>query len=127
MREGKAPMRSFLRGYARVPITTLSFDTGRKEDVKRTNRLEEIFRSPRGCQNDDPANVINVVLDSNVDMTLSESTADAPFADARHAEALTCLHGRHRVLAGRRTLSARDRSWIAAVYDHREHSMSHQS
>lgn len=118
MQDDEAHIRSFLRGYARVPINNLRFDTGRAEDGKITNRLVEMFRSPCGCQNDDSGNIISVVLNGDVDLALSKSTADAPLLDARQTEAVICLHGRHRILAGRKTLPARDRWWIARVYDH---------
>ena len=120
MPEVETSMRSFVRGYARVPLRELRFDTGRQEDARITKRLTKIFESPRGCQNQDPVNLISVVLTGDVDLPLSESINDAPLLDARHRQAVVCLHGRHRVLAAQNTLAARDRWWVAEVYDHRE-------
>lgn len=117
MQENEARPHLFLRGYARIPISNLRFDTGREEDGNITSRLIKIFKSPRGCQNEDPANLISIVLEDDIDLQLSKAIHDAPLLDTRHVQAFTCLHGRHRVLAARKVLPARDRWWIAKVYD----------
>lgn len=113
-------VQSFLRGYARVSIRALQFDSGRAADERIVERLVDIFRSSQGCLNDDPKHIIQVVLERNAALPLSDTISDAPILGGSGDHSFVCLHGKHRVLAGRRILPARRQWWLAQVYDRGE-------
>jgi AraC-like DNA-binding protein len=102
----------------------------REEDEKKTRRLEDLFRDS-GCHHYKLRHHVPAIIDErnfNEALTLSNISMDAlkknPTNDGRYLDLqfppdfrLTCLHGRHRVLAGGRVLPRSERRWTVDLYD----------
>jgi hypothetical protein len=121
--------RAKFRGAARISLDLLQFpkDMSMKLDSKNVERLKEAYRS-EGCQPEPVRNHILVLIDqSDLDAALAVSGISAaalitpradnyPALQFSHEVHLECLHGRHRIQAGREFLSPRDKWWIADLY-----------
>lgn len=109
------------RGYARVNIDNLEFHSVRDLDDQNVDRLLGIFRLC-GCQRDDPANAVPVVVEdqtlSDFSPALSQTTIGARTVPLSGTVKLQCLHGRHRISAARRFLAASDNWWTVKVFDY---------
>lgn len=118
--EARERLEIFSRGYARISIRGLRFDTGRAADEKAIERLVEIFRSSQGCLNDDPKHAIQVISEGDATLTLPDTISDAPILDSSGEHSFVCLHGKQRVLAARKALPTREKWWLAQVFDRSE-------
>ncbi len=121
--------RRQFRGTARVSLDLLDFplDAYRELSRKNVDRLKGAFRR-EGCRREFVNNHILVIINQDsLDAALefSRVTAtelrtcprdDYPELRFRAGVRLTCLHGKHRVQAGREFLSPRDKWWIADFY-----------
>ena len=113
------------RGTARVSITHLDFPhTYRQIDRKVIAQLKRDFEG-EGCNKDEPANRIPAIID---DATLKEgleklaisvetfkaiSDNDPPYFPLSQVAKLECLHGQHRILAGKETSQ---KWWVVDLY-----------
>ena len=117
-----AQLDDHFRGYARVRLDDIEFDSGRDLDSRNVRRLLGVFK--RSCERENPGNAISVVVEKQI-------FADLPQQDL-HPEAthffvpeqlpylkskVLCLHGKHRICAARSFLSHSERWWIAKIYD----------
>lgn len=96
-------------------------------DRKNVERLKEVFRN-EDCQRQPVTNHILVLVDQACfEAALESSGASAPALLAAGSDEypklrfpagvrLACLHGRHRVQAGREFLPPHDKWWIADLY-----------
>lgn len=113
------------KGYARIRIDHLEFETRHDPDDRHVERLLNIFRL-QGCHREDSAHVIPVVVEENFSATselhtmnepaLSQTCSRArPACFAPHVRVL-CLRGKHRVTAARKFLNLSDQWWTARVF-----------
>jgi hypothetical protein len=116
-----AEIERHCKGYARVNINNLEFHSARDLDDQNVDRLLGIFRL-RGCQRDDPANAVPVVVEdqtlADISSALSQNPIGARTVPLSGTVKLQCLHGRHRISAARRFLPASDKWWTVKVFDH---------
>lgn len=117
------------RGTARISLDLLDFpsDACRELDRKNVERLKEAYQR-EGCRRQFINNHILVVidqarLDAALDLSgvsaaelLNTSRDDYPELQFCAGMRLACLHGKHRVQAGREFLSPRDKWWVADLY-----------
>ena len=120
--------RYFL-GSARVDIDTLHFvePCFREFDEKNLERLldsyeregcfrvEPVYHIPATIDQQALSNAL-VAADSSTDALLSRDPRRWPKLTFPHEFRLLCLHGRHRIEAGRRYLSIYARWWTVDLY-----------
>ena len=122
----QAERRVKFKGTARVKLESLYFPkiSTHELDVKHVKTLKEQFRT-NGCRRLEVQNHIPAVIDQQqLDTALVESRVSAAellsspeYKDLEFpAGALECLHGRHRVQAGREFLPLRDQWWTVNIY-----------
>jgi len=117
------------RGTASVPIEALDFPFKklREEDEKNTERLASSFRKEKGCRDWEIFNhVPAVVAQQDLDAALARSgISPEQLLEARdgHLELdfpagfrLSCLRGRHRVLAAKNVLPPGGRRWTVDLF-----------
>lgn len=109
------------KGFVRIGLSNIEFCTARDLNEDNVKRLEGIFELV-GCQRDDPANAIPVILGSDcvADVACHERVESSYTSPSRLPFVTTkviCLHGKHRIHAARRFLPAPDQWWVAKVFD----------
>jgi hypothetical protein len=119
------------RGTARINLDVLQFrwDLLCKADKKHVEHLERCFekegchRLP--CRNHVAAIINHSSLDAamrksgvNVLTNIDEATANATYSKLVFPDGfqLECLNGLHRILAGRKFLSPKDKWWVVDLY-----------
>ena len=113
-----------LKGYARVKLDHIEFETCRDLDERNVKRLLKNFRL-QGCRREDPANAIPVVVGGDLmskvlmqqglhSLTLrSFVPTQLPYITGP----VICLHGKHRIFAAQSFLRETDRWWTVKVFD----------
>jgi hypothetical protein len=105
-------------GYAQVDLRHLEFTPGvRNFDESNVHRLCRIFAT-EGCHRDEPSYSIPAVLPEGFVGVPAVSSGIIQRLCLDDGMRLYCLHGKHRVLAARRFLPARDQWWTVALYKH---------
>lgn len=121
--------RTRFRGAARISLDLLQFPTDKssKIDLSNVERLKEAYRH-EGCLPEPVRNHILALIDqSDLDAALDLSgvsaaalmmprSVDYPELRFRTGVRLKCLHGKHRIQAGREFLSPRDKWWVVDLY-----------
>ena len=121
--------RRHARGTARISLDRLqlSEQDATELDLENVERLKKIFRR-EGCRQHPVRNHILVLITQeclDAALGLSETSAAALLESGPHnypklqlppGIRLTCLHGKHRIQAGREFLSPRDKWWVADLY-----------
>lgn len=121
--------RSKYIGVARVRLEILHFpgDEPRVLDRKNVERLKGCFRSEK-CRRLEQDNHIPAVIDesqlidtlrlsgTSASGLLSQPISKIPELKFPTGYQLTCLHGRHRIQAGREVLPRRDAWWAVDLY-----------
>ena len=112
------------RGTARVRLERLLFKESRELDRKNVERLKANFR--KDCRRLDTRNHIPALIDQQLldaAIRASEISAEMLMSNPRFPELnfpagyyLECLHGRHRIQAGKETLPGRDQWWTVDLY-----------
>ena len=112
-------------GVARIALEAIHLTENPGE--RRVEELKEIFRT-EGCRPEHIANHVLLVIDQS---TLEEAIRASGLSSAALLQSghnayhelrlprgyqLRCLHGKHRIQAGREHLSARDKWWVADLY-----------
>ena len=117
------------RGTVRIRLDALYIPTEQadKLDKKNVQRLKEIFRR-EGCRPQEVQNHIVALIDqpcldaalerSDLSASALSRTQNGYYPELRLARGarLECLHGKHRIQAGREYLSPRDKWWIVDLY-----------
>jgi hypothetical protein len=117
------------RGAACIFIDALQFseDDMKQLDAKNVERLVDVFRR-EGCQRQPLRNhVLVLITQSCLDTALELSGASASSLLTPRSDdypqlrlppgiRLVCLHGKHRIQAGREFLRPRDKWWIVDLY-----------
>lgn len=117
------------RGAARISLDALQFseDDMKQLDAKNVEHLVDIFRR-EGCRRQPVRNHISALitqpcLDTALEISrisasslLTPSSDDYPQLRLPSGIRLTCLHGKHRIQAGREFLRPRDKWWIVDLY-----------
>lgn len=121
----EAERRLKFRGAARVGLEAIHLTE--KPDEERVERLKGIFRE-EGCRPEHIGNHVLLLIDQpalDVALRISELSSTALLHNTRNeypelrlpaGSQLACLHGKHRIQAGRECLSARDKWWVADLY-----------
>lgn len=111
-------------GFARIRLSTLSFDKHRFLSSKNVKRLQKIY-GVEGCQRLDDRNFVDVlVTKERLNQTLlaqpsaiqqlpPENWNTCPIIDI---DSLSCLTGLHRIEAAKRYLDANEQWWVARIY-----------
>jgi hypothetical protein len=116
-------------GSARVSLDVIHFrdDQLRELDEKHVESLIRQFRV-EGCRRENVKNHIPVLISQScleVALRVSGLSAAALLNNTNNGyrklqlprgSYLTCLHGKHRIQAGREFLSPREKWWVADVY-----------
>ena len=112
------------RGYARVELDDIEFDSGRDLDDHNVERLIKVFELV-GCKREHPANAISVMVEKEV--LANMLTQQLLYSSSLHSlvptqlqclnTKVTCLHGRHRICAARKFLQPSDRWWTVKLFD----------
>ena len=112
-------------GAARIALEAIHLPE--EPDVRRVEELEEIFRR-EGCRPEHIANHVLLLIDQSSleDAIRTSGLSSAALLQSAHNEypelrfprgrQLECLHGKHRIQAGREYLPARDKWWVADLY-----------
>lgn len=114
------------RGTARINLDVLYFSWEQlcRKDDKRIQKLERCFEK-EGCHRLSPLNhVAAIVSPSDLDAAMRRSGVTAltntgdGFSDLMFPDGfqLQCVKGMHRILAGRKFLTPRDKWWIVDLY-----------
>lgn len=114
------------RGFARIKLDNIDFDSGRDLDDQKVNRLVKVFElEPQGCERASLANAIPVIVGKDIlanlfppghlySTTLHSLVPDQlPWLSTR----VICLHGKHRIHAARKFLRIHDRWWTVKIFD----------
>lgn len=120
-------MESHFKGYARIRLDCLHFESGRATNNKNIKRLLCIFRT-EGCHQYDPIHSIPVVMTAGVlasalhtkgldSSVLYTSATSSPRLDFLPGVKITCLHGKHRVQAAMKFLKPPYQWWNVRIYD----------
>lgn len=112
------------RSTARVQLERLQFKESRELDKKNLERLKANFR--KDCRRLDRRNHIPALIDqqlldaairaSGISAEMLMSNQGFPEMNLPAGYNLECLHGRHRIQAGKETLSGRDQWWTVNFY-----------
>lgn len=112
------------RGFARVDLTTLSFDHSRALSIRNVKRLQKIFEL-EGCQRQDDRNFVDALISEE---QLQCVLVKQPLALQKEpiqkwegqpiliASQLSCLTGQHRIKAAQQHLDTNDCWWIARMF-----------
>jgi len=117
------------KGTARIRLDVLHFQWNKPRELNQKNleRLKSCFQT-EGCrrlelENHVPAIIDQLQLDdamqaSNISASamMTNQTNDYPELNFPAGYQLKCLHGRHRVQAGREFLPPRDKWWTVDLY-----------
>jgi hypothetical protein len=118
------------KGSASIKIEVLHFpyEESREQNEKETERLKNLFQRQEAVDRLDLRNLVPAVIDEQqlvAAMAASGVSAESMFADPRDSNPkldfpagfrLACLHGRHRVLAGAKTLPLGNKRWTVDLY-----------
>jgi Protein of unknown function (DUF3723) len=122
---------SYFLGYGRVDLHNLSFDSvvgkHRSESEKLIVQLVNVFRCPEiGCQHGEEVHAVPAVVDTSLlrqslrGQELPKKVGpDSIVPKVSIGEHLQCLHGLHRIAAGKRVLDSNDSNdfwWTVAFY-----------
>ena len=120
--------RGKYRGAARITLDVLHFSEKQSTTLDQENveYLKEVFRREH-CRREPVRNHVLVLIDQScLDTALGLSGISAaallttgdeyPELRLPAGVRLECLHGKHRIQAGREFLSPRDKWWIAELY-----------
>ena len=117
-----AQLDDHFRGYARVRLDDVEFDSGRDLDSRNVRRLLGVFK--RSCERENPGNAISVVVRKEILANMLQQDLHREAIHSLSPEQLPylktkvlCLHGKHRICAARRLLRHSERWWIAKIYD----------
>ena len=124
----EAEKRVKFKGTARIRLEQLYFpwDDGKELNEKNVNRLKAIFQQ-HGCRRLEVQHHVPAVIDERqfndaittagvLPITLvSPPTADG-WPELVFPSRLECLHGRHRIHAGKEILSTGDKWWTVDLY-----------
>lgn len=126
----EAERRIKLRGAARIRLESLHFQSNEpgQADRKNVERLKSCFQS-EGCDRQNPRYHVPAIIDqqqldfiiqssgTSHEALLSNPQTGRPELNLPADFQLQCLHGRHRVQAGREFfLSPKDRWWTVDLY-----------
>lgn len=122
-----AQVQHHFKGYARVNLDHVEFDSGRDLDDRNVKRLLGIF-SLQGCRREDPTHAIPVVVEKkdlvaalaheNSHLSvLHQSSVEAQLLFFTANVELTCFHGKHRIYAARKFLRPSDQWWTVRIFD----------
>ena len=117
------------RGAARVSLDALQFrnDQRRELDMEHVETLKKQFRV-EGCRRENIKAHVPVLIDQScldtalrlsgfsAAVLLSNTHNGYPELQLPRGSHLTCLHGKHRIQAGREFLSPRDKWWVVDLY-----------
>jgi hypothetical protein len=114
------------QGTARINLDVLYFSWEQlcRKDNKRIQKLERCFER-EGCHRLPPLNhVAAIVNSSDLDAAMRRSgvtvltNTEAAFSELVFPDSfqLQCVKGMHRILAGRKFLSPRDKWWVVDLY-----------
>ena len=120
-------MESHFKGYARIRLDSLLFESGRLTNDKNIKRLLCIFHT-EGCHQYDPIHSIPVIMNEEVlaralhmkglnSSVLYTSATSSSRLDLPSGVKITCLHGKHRVQAGIIFLKPLHQWWNVRIYD----------
>ncbi|GIZ48209.1 hypothetical protein CKM354_001127900 [Cercospora kikuchii] len=116
-------LESHFEGYARMSLSSLEYGSARPIDERNVERLEAIFEN--GCDRTTPAHSVPVLVDQyllhqmllDADLNHSDLTLRSPpVLHLPPGPRLTCLHGRHRLLAAEEVFPASDQWWTVQFY-----------
>ena len=110
-----AQLDEHFRGYARIRLDDIEFESGRDLDSRNIRRLLGKFK--RKCERENPGNAIPVVVKEDILANLSQRDLhpetihslvpdELPYLETK----VLCLHGKHRIYAARKFLSHSDSS-----------------
>jgi hypothetical protein len=127
-RELDTERRIKFKGTARVSIESIYFERNRSHelDIRHVETLKDHFRA-NGCHRLEVRNHIPAIIDQqDLDVALEAAKTSAEELLNRPAKyyrelvfpvrSLECLHGRHRIEAGRDFLSPCDSWWTVDLY-----------
>jgi hypothetical protein len=117
------------KGTARIRLEVLHFQWNEPRELNQKNleRLKKCFQT-EGCHRLEWENHIPAIIDESqlddamvasdisAERLLSNLSDDYPELKFPAGYQLECLHGRHRVQAGRETLPPRDKWWTVDLY-----------
>ena len=117
-----AQLDEHFRGYARIRLDNIEFDSGLDPNSRNVRRLLGIFK--RKCERENPGNAISVLVgkevlanvlqqDSHSGITHSLIPDQLPYLDTK----VLCLHGIDRICAARKFFNLSERWWIAKIFD----------
>jgi Protein of unknown function (DUF3723) len=121
----EAERRLKYRGTARIALEAIHLPED--PDSRHVERLKGIFRK-EGCRPEHIGNHVLLLIDQPcLDTALSISgLSPTALLQNTHNEypelrlssggQIPCLHGKHRIQAGRECLSAREKWWVADLY-----------
>ena len=121
----EAERRDKYRGTARIRLEWLQFHSGERRELDRRNveRLKTIFR--KDCRRQDVHNHIQALVEQqHLDVALRISGVERgellshppPELVFPPGYQLECLHGQHRIQAGKEVLSPEERWWTVELY-----------
>ncbi|SMY30085.1 unnamed protein product [Zymoseptoria tritici ST99CH_1A5] len=127
MAEVHTQIERHFKGFARVRLDHITFDSGRELDDRNVERLLGIFKL-QGCQREEPGHSIPVLVDKDTlaaalahegspPRILHQTSVEAEPLLFPSAITLTSLHGKHRVHAARKFLLPVDQWWTVKVFD----------
>lgn len=122
MSDPSAQLDRHFQGYARVELSNIDIDCERDMTEENVRRLLDIFKL-EGCRRDIPTNAISALVETGVMHEQTTQNLEPLHTHTLPTELRTfkgrvlCFHGKHRVVAARRFLSAKDDWWPVKVYD----------
>ena len=123
----EAEKRLKFKGTARIRLEQLHFPWNDAKEIneKNVDQLKKIFQK-HGCRKVEMRHRVPALIDLDAAIAAAgispRTLVSPPSADAYpelvfpNDHPLDCLHGRHRIQAGKEFLSARDKWWTADLY-----------
>ena len=121
----EAERRLKYRGAARIALDAVHLTE--EPDVRQVEHLKKIFRK-EGCRPEHIVNHVLLLIDqpcldaalrtSGLSSTALLQNAHDEYPELRISSGrqLACIHGKHRIQAGREFLSIREKWWVADLY-----------
>lgn len=115
------------KGSVRIMIRHLRSKSAREVDEKNVERLVQVYRL-EGCQRMDPMHYVPATIESETfvkavsaagldQVALQQPHDEPPLLDLPSTCTVTCLHGKHRLLAAEKFLPASQHWWTVNLYD----------